>query len=108
MTTQIRVASGSFADDITLVARALDALTRLVQGFQDWCQLLGLTINISKTQLWCNKKATPVTLPVVIPLRDGPLRLTPRPTFGIVGIELGENELSTSAAHFEPRMAAAL
>ena len=80
--------------------------TLLVQGFVDWCALLGLTIHLGKTQLWCNTHKQPRS--VNLALRDGPLKLTSRSTFRIVGLELGVSDLATSAVHSEPRVAKAL
>ena len=40
------VASGSFADDVTLLVTSLQESTFLVNGYQCWCALLGIKINL--------------------------------------------------------------
>ena len=42
------VASGSFADDVALLGTSLQELSFLVIGYQCWCALLGIKINLGK------------------------------------------------------------
>ena len=99
------VASLSWADDLSLVARSLAEVTILVQGFVDWCNLLGISIHLAKTQVWCNRNRS---APVTVVLRDGPVSLPLRDTFKVVGIELGAIDRAASTAHFTPRFETAL
>ena len=100
------LASSSYADDVCLLATSLLQVELLVGGYQRWCSLLGIHLNLQKTELWCSELVggTPVTLW----LESGGLQLVSRATFHMVGIELGMNEQVTSAAHVESRLPLAL
>ena len=94
-----QVASVSYADDVTLVAETWRDMEALVAAYRRWCDLLGLRVNVPKTQVWSNTGAREVIL-------EGTVIAT-RPTFRVVGIELGEDEWAATAVHFQPRLAKA-
>ena len=48
----LRVASASVADDLALLGTSLADIVLLVNAYQRWCRLLGVTLNLSKTQIW--------------------------------------------------------
>ena len=99
------LASTSFADDVVLVATSWDEMVFLITAYLEWCRLLGLKVNIPKTQLWCNEdvgRAVTLAAPGVT------VSLTTGDTFRVVGIELGMAETSTTKKHAEPRIAKAL
>ena len=50
-------ASASFVDDVTLAATSLEEVAFLVDGCHQWCGLLGVNLNGSKTQVWITKGA---------------------------------------------------
>ena len=106
LTAALRVASSSFADDVGLIATSLQEVALLVQGYRDWCALLGLNIHLGKTQIWFSGHHQSQS--VTLALRDGPLELTIRPTFRIVGVELGLDDSLVSAVHAQPRIDQAL
>ena len=95
-----RIASASFADDMTLLAGSPDELAQLAVAFVDWAQMLGLAVNVDKTQVWTSVGTDlPVTLAGVT--------LRTRATFRVVGVELGGTERGAAAAHAGPRLAKA-
>ena len=94
------IASASFADDMTLLASSLAVLDHLAGAFIAWARLLGLEVNVTKTQVWTSEG---VGLPVTLAGAD----LTTRATFRVVGVELGGPERSAAAAHAQPRLATA-
>ena len=100
------IASASFADDIALVATSMAEVLLLVNGYQAWCNLLGVRLHLQKTQLWSltGRAGEKVTLD----LASGPLILETRATFRIVGVELGANEHVATAAHILGRLPKAL
>ena len=71
------VASGSFADDVALLGTSLQKLTFLVIGCQCWCALLGIKINLGKTQLWSLLVSSGER--VTLQLHSGPMELVVRP-----------------------------
>ena len=95
------VASVSFAADVTLVATSLEELRFLVAGCYEWCSLLGVQLNATKTQLWCNRGA--VGRQVRMKFGEDTVALATRATFRVVGIELGDRERAATEAHFTPR-----
>ena len=79
------VASVSFADDVTLVATSLEELRFfLVAGCYEWCSLLGVQLNATKTQLWCNRGA--VGRQARMKFGEDTVGLATRATFRVVGI----------------------
>ena len=50
------VSSGSFADDVFLVAGSKEDAEFLIEGYLKWCELLHLTVDPKKTQIWCSKR----------------------------------------------------
>ena len=101
-----QIASSSFADDIVLLGASLPEVEFLVNGYQLWCRLLGIKLNLAKTQLWSNQGSGGQR--VLLTLVDGSLELTTRATFRMVGVELGSNERVATQRHLEPRLAKAL
>ena len=101
-----RVASTSFADDITLVATSWAEVQFLVAGYQLWCDLLGIKLNLGKTQVWTSEHKG--GKPVFLQVGADTISLSTRATFRVVGIELGGNESAATAAHCAPRIAKAL
>ena len=95
-----RVGSASFADDVTLIAASCRELGHLIEAFLEWSRLLGLTVNVAKTQVWCSLGAGQ-------PIEVAGVPLVTRPTFRVVGIELGGPPGETARAHAEPRLAKA-
>ncbi len=58
-----RIASASFADDMTLLAGSTEELAWIAAAFVDWARLLGLAVNVDKTQVWTSVGTDlPVTL----------------------------------------------
>ncbi len=51
----VKVASANFAHDLCLTALSFAEVEQLVEAYQLWCQLLGLKVNIPKTQIWSNR-----------------------------------------------------
>ena len=100
------VASVSFAADVTLVATSLEELRFLVAGYYEWCALLGVRLNATKTQLWCNRGA--VGRQVRLKFGTETVALATRATFRVVGIELGANERAATDAQFSSRLQKAL
>jgi len=98
------VASASFADDLVLVATSWEDMEFLIYSYLEWCRLLGLTVNLPKTQLW---RSAGKGWPVVLAIGDAPVTLFTRDTFRIVGIELGLAERPTTVKHLSPRLAKA-
>ncbi len=78
------MASVSYADDVTLVAETRGKAQQLVAACHRWCTLLGLHIHMQKTQVWTNSGAQHLDLEGV--------PVATRPTFRVVGIELGTDE----------------
>ena len=99
------IASASFADDVTLVATSLEEVAFLVDGYRQWCGLLGVKLNAPKTQVWTNKGAG---RRVTLKFGGEQVTLTSRPTFRVVGIELGDHERTATTAHVASRLAKAL
>ena len=89
-------ASAGYADDIVLMARSWEHAKRLVEGFLRWCELLGLRVNVGKTQVWSNRKG-------VKEVRIREETVTLRSTFRVVGVETGEDERVATKAHVTPR-----
>ena len=81
--------------------------TQLVQGFVNWCDLLGITINLPKTQVWCNRAGS-AQQSVRITLREGELALPLGATFRVVRVELGACDRVASSVHFGSRVETAL
>ena len=101
------VASVSFADDVTLVATSLESCVFfLVAGYYEWCSLLGVRLNATKTQLWCNRGA--VGRQVRMKFGEDTVALATRATFRVVGIELGDRERVATETDFTPRLQKAL
>ena len=100
------LASTSFADDVCLVATSLPEVEFLVSGYQHWCALLRIHLHIGKTELWCSE--LPGGHTVTLQLDSGPLQLETRPTFRMVGIELGSIESVATTAHLDARLPKAL
>ena len=48
------VSSGSFADDVVLVAGSKEDAEFLIAGYLRWCELLHLSVTEGKTQVWCS------------------------------------------------------
>ena len=89
--------TASYADDLVIMANSWEDASKLVEGFLEWCKLLGLKVNIKKTQVWSkNPKAKPVKI--------GEDTIHVRPTFKVVGIEIGSNEKAACDAHLAKRM----
>ena len=81
------VASASFADDVVLLGADLKEIILLVDAYRSWCRLLGIKLNLKKTQLWSLQARSGER--VVLPLATGPLELEVRATFRVVGVEIG-------------------
>ena len=96
------VASTSYADDVDLLGTSQSEVELLVSGYQAWCTLLGIQLHLDKTELWCSELSGGQK--VVLNLESGPLELTTRATFKMVGIELGSNEKIATAVHLEARL----
>ena len=57
------LASASFADDVVLIGTSWAELTFLIKAYMEWCRLLGLRVNLPKTQLWTSEgDGVPVTI----------------------------------------------
>ena len=94
-----QVPSVSFADDLALAARSLPECERLIGAYLEWCSLLGL--RVTKVQVWSNvggRRQVQVAGAVVDTM----------PTFKIVGIVLGQDEMLASRLHIAPRLTTAL
>ena len=100
------VASTSFADDVALLGTSLKEIEFLVNAYYLWCHLLGLELNLGKTQFWSLQD--PAGTKVKLNLDQGPLELVTAATFRMVGVELGSQEREVTAAHVKPRLAKAL
>ena len=87
--------------DQQTVGRRMHALEEelqvLVEGYLRWCDLLGVRVNVQKTQVWSNLGSRQqVTLAGV--------ELETRDTFRVVGIELRVVELEATHVHALPRL----
>jgi hypothetical protein len=80
----LQVTTVSYTDDFTLVAESREEVIAMVCAFQRWCTLLGLCVNVAKTQVWSNTGAQHVVLEGV--------EVATRLTFCIMGIELRDYE----------------
>ena len=89
----VSVASASFADDLVLAATSWEDMEFLISSYLEWCRLLGLKVNLPKTQLW---RSAGVGWPVVLTMGGVPVTLYTRDTFRIVGVELGLAERPTT------------
>ena len=78
----------------------------LVGGYQAWCALLRIQLHLGKTELWCSELEGGRS--VTLQLESGPLELTTRSTFRMVGIELGDNEELATSVHLDARLPEAL
>ena len=94
-----RVPSGSFADDVALVAATQADLESLIAAYLHWRQLLG--VRVTKVQAWTN-------LPGVHAVSAAGSQVTTSPTFKMVGVVLGANERLATTQHFSPRLDKAL
>ena len=93
----VYIASVSFTDDVVLIATSRDELQVLAEGYLRWCDLLGVRVNVQKTQVWSNLGSRQqVTLAGV--------ELETRDTFRVVGIELRVVELEATHVHALPRL----
>jgi len=99
------LASTSFADDVVLVATSWEEMEFLITAFLQWCRLLGLKVNVPKTQLWSSKDAGRT---VTTAVNGVTASFTTHDTFRVVGVELGLEETKTTRKHFEPRIAKAV
>ena len=72
----------------------------LIGSYLEWCRLLGLKVNLAKTQLWSSERAR---WPVNLMVQGIAVPLLTRETFRIVGIELGLVNRSTTGRHVTPR-----
>ena len=88
------------------MATSLEELRFLVAGYYEWCALLGVRLNATKTQLWCNRGA--VGRQVRLKFGTETVALATRATFRVVGIELGANERAATDAQFSSRLQKAL
>ena len=94
---RVVLGTASYADDLVIMANSWEDASKLVEGFLEWCKLLGLKVNLKKTQVWSkNPKAKPVKI--------GEDTIQIRPTFKVVGIEIGSNEKAACDAHIAKRM----
>ena len=100
------LASASFADDLTLIATSFSEVIVLVTAYHLWCTLLGIKLHPDKTQVWTNVGSS--TQEVTLPFGADSVTLTCRPTFRVVGIELGADARLATTAHFAPRLRKAL
>ena len=100
----VSVASASFADDLVLAATSWEDMEFLISSYLEWCRLLGLKVNLPKTQLW---RSAGVGWPVVLTMGVAPVTLYTQDTFHIVGVELGLAERPTTVKHLTPRLAKA-
>ena len=94
-----RVPSVSFADDVALVARDRAEAETLIAAYLRWCALLQL--KVTKIQVWSN---TGPGQQVVV----GDMQVLTVPTFKVVGVVLGEDELLATRLHVAPRLTKAL
>ena len=93
----LQIPSASFADDLTLVARSWPEMSKLIEAFLRWCALLGLQVNVDKTQVWTNlKKAKSVDIQGT--------RVEIRRTYRVVGMELGGSNVWASTVHIKTRV----
>ena len=93
----VKVPAASYADDLTLMAGSWAELIVIIDGFLRWCKLLGLVVNVKKTQLWTNDKtAKQVEI-------EGEC-VTIQETFKVVGVVLGLNETATTLVHIKDRL----
>ena len=70
------VASTSFADDVCLIGTSLAEVEILVSTYQLWCRLLGVKLNLDKTELWSLRGSSGRR--VVLQLEVGSLELVTR------------------------------
>jgi len=95
------LSSASFADDVVLMGTSWAELEFLIQGYLEWCRLLGLRVKLPKTQLWTSEgDGLPVDFVDGVTL----VALQTRATFKIVGVELGLHEATATKAHATPRL----
>ena len=88
-----------------MIATSLEEVAFLVDGYGQWCGLLGFKLNGPKTQVWTNEGAG---WRVTRKFGGEPVTLTSRPAFRGIGIELGDHERTATSAHVAPRLAKAL
>ena len=97
------VASGSFADDVVLMAGSREDIEFLIDGYLRWCKLLHLEVVEKKTQVWCSEKQKTGQL------RVGKTMVDLSDTFKIVGVVVGAaSEKAATERHLEPRIEKAL
>ena len=77
-------ASASFVDDVTLAATSLEEVAFLVDGCHQWCGLLGVKLNRSKTQVWITKGAV---RRITLKFGGESVTLPSHATFCVVGID---------------------
>ena len=77
-------ALASFADDVTLAATSLKEVAFLVDGCHQWCGLLGVKLNGSKTQVWITKGAV---RRITLKIGGESVTLPSHATFRVVGID---------------------
>jgi hypothetical protein len=94
-----RVPSVSFADDVALVARDRAEAETLIAAYLRWCDLLQL--KVTKLQVWSNLAGEQE-------LTVGLRRVRTVPTFKIVGVVLGSDELQATELHAASRLTKAM
>ena len=88
------LASLGFADDVALLATTWENAQVLIQGYLRWCALLGVQVNLEKTQVWTNLPRAPAEALV------GETVVRIRSSFCMVGLELGEDPRAATARHY--------
>lgn len=91
----LRIPSVSFADDVALAADSEAGIRTLIQGYLDWCGLLG--VQVTKVQVWTSRGPG-------LHLRVGELDLVSSDRFRFVGVELGLREPEASRVHLSLRL----
>ena len=92
-----RASSASFADDVVLIAESLEEMERFIEAYLRWCNLLGLRVLHTKTQIWCNQSRAGTKVHVGEALVETSL------TFSVVGVVLGPEQMATTE-HLKKRM----
>ena len=91
--------SGSYADDVVLVAGSKADAEFLIAGYLRWCELLHLTVDPKKTQAWCSvqKKGEKVRVGTeMVDLSD---------EFKFVGMVIAaKTEMEATKLHLEGRV----
>lgn len=87
----------SFADDVALIAESRHALTKLLNGYMEWCKLVTFVFVLSKTLVWTN------CVPSNDYFRVGDTMVKIAETFTIAGVTFAKTEQLSETLHFGKR-----